>query len=97
MTMKERLALLFLFPLILLGLFLTVVRYLYCLVRNTEKSWHIALMVDELANVDANGRVNQTISSRAALARKSGRTWGCVLCKVLDYIQRGHRDNSLPR
>lgn len=40
------------------------------------------------------GSYNETVSRRAAYARDAGVTWGCVLCKVLDFINRGHCDNA---
>lgn len=94
--MKTRLALLALFPLLLLGLVvITPWRYLWCVMTNTDKACNIAKMIDEMGNVDANGRVNQTISARAAIAANAGRKWGCVLCKILDAIQPNHCEDSL--
>lgn len=96
--MKTRLALLALFPLLLLGLVvITPWRYLWSVFSNPDKAWNIALMIDETGNVDANGKVNTTISARAARAQIAGKTWGCVLCKVLDWIQPNHcKDSLLP-
>ena len=94
--MKTRLALLALFPLLLLGLVvITPWRYLWSIFSNPDKAWNIAKMIDETGNVDANGKVNTTISARAARAQIAGRPWGCVLCKVLDWIQKDHCKNSL--
>lgn len=94
--MKTRLALLALFPLLLLGLVvITPWRYLWCVMTNTGKAWNIAKMIDETGNVDANGRVNETISKRAALAQQRGTKWGCVLCKLLNAIQTHHCEDSL--
>lgn len=84
------------FPLLLLGLLIiTPIRYLTCIFTNSSKAWNIALMIDQTCNVDANGRVDQSISQRAALAKNANRTWGCILCKVLDWIQKDHCANSL--
>lgn len=52
-------------------------------------------MIDETCNTDANGRVNETISKRAALAQQRGTRWGCVLCKLLDAVQTNHCENAL--
>lgn len=93
--MKRRLALLALYPLLLFGLLYTAVRYLTCVIGNPDKAWNIALMIDETGNVDANGRVNQTISARAALARNANRPWGCVLCKLLDWVDTNHCTKAL--
>jgi hypothetical protein len=92
---KRRLGLLLLYPLLLIGLAWTSLRYLGCVARNPDKAFRIALMIDETCNVDANGRVNETISARAAKARNAGRRWGCVLCRVLGWVQPRHCDRAL--
>ncbi|MDE2469172.1 MAG: hypothetical protein KGL35_10645 [Bradyrhizobium sp.] len=91
----KRLGLALIFPIIALGLLFTALRYLTCIFTNPEKGWHIAYMVDEACNVDANGRVNWTISARAANARNRGQAWGCILCRILGWIQPGHCDTAL--
>lgn len=92
-----RFYLLLLFPFLLLGLLITVLRYLTCLFGNTQKAWHIALLIDETVNVDVNGRVNESISRRAAQAQVAGRKWGCLLCKFLDTIQPNHCEDTLKK
>lgn len=91
----RRLGLLALYPLLALGLAYTALRYLAAVFGNPDKALHIARMIDETANVDANGRVNETISARAAKARLAHKHWGCTLCRVLGWIQRGHCDKAL--
>jgi hypothetical protein len=54
-----------------------------------------AVLLDEAANTVLGGSPNETISERAAKARNAGRKWGCVLCKVLNWINPGHCDNAL--
>lgn len=36
------------------------------------------------------GDPDETISSRAGKARAKGRIWGCVLCKLLDALDKDH-------
>lgn len=93
--MNKRLAATLLTPLLYVGLLYTALRYLTCLVGNPDKAIHIALMIDETCNVDANGRVEETISARAAKASAAHRTWGCLLCKLLDAIQKDHCAHAL--
>jgi hypothetical protein len=50
---------------------------------------------DEGGNIATGGAPNETISERAAKARNAGRKWGCVLCWLLDRVQKGHCDNAL--
>lgn len=87
--------LLLIYPLLLLGLCITALRYIFAVFGNTSKAWNIALMIDQTCNVDANGRVDQSISQRAAIAMNAGRRWGCILCWVLDHIQKNHCEDSL--
>ncbi|CAJ6114038.1 Uncharacterised protein [Burkholderia pseudomallei] len=56
---------------------------------------NFAVWIDEGFNTLAGGSPNETISERAAKARNAGRRWGCVLCRALDRISRGHCDNAL--
>ncbi|BEH18835.1 hypothetical protein [Burkholderia pseudomallei] len=56
---------------------------------------NFAVLLDEAVNTIFGGSPNETISERAAKARNAGRRWGCVLCRALDRISRGHCDNAL--
>lgn len=49
-----------------------------------------AVLLDEVGNTLTGGSPNETISSRAGKAQAAGRRWGCVLCKLLNYIQKDH-------
>lgn len=91
----KRPGLLALYPLLVVGLVYTALRYLAAIIGNPDKALHIALMIDETANVDANGRVNETISARAANARNAHKHWGRILCRILGWIQPGHCDKAL--
>ncbi len=52
--------------------------------------WRIAVSLDQLVNTIFNGSEDETISSRAAKAQIRGKKWGCVLCKILDKIDKDH-------
>jgi len=56
---------------------------------------NLLILLDEAGNTLAGGSPNETISERAAKARNAGRTWGCVLCRFLNWINPGHCDNAL--
>jgi hypothetical protein len=51
---------------------------------------NLAVMVDEVGNTLTGGSPNETISSRAGKAQAEGKRWGCVLCKLLNKIQKNH-------
>lgn len=46
---------------------------------------------DVMINVLTGGDLDQTVSLRAALAQRSGKRWGCLMCRALSAIvQRDH-------
>lgn len=45
---------------------------------------------DRVGNAATGGADTETISSRANRARSERRRWGCILCRVLDWIERDH-------
>lgn len=53
------------------------------------------ILLDEAGNTLTGGSPNETISERAAKARAAGRRWGCVLCRLLGWINPGHCDRAL--
>lgn len=46
--------------------------------------------LDQSVNALLFGNPKETVSYRAARAAKEGRTWGCVLCRLLDVVDNGH-------
>ncbi|KGC50985.1 hypothetical protein X986_3971 [Burkholderia pseudomallei] len=56
---------------------------------------NFAVLLDEAVNTIFGGSPNETISERAAKARNAGRRWGCMLCRFLDTISKGHCDDAL--
>lgn len=55
---------------------------------------HIALGLDNAASACFGGDGFVTISHRAKLARRTGKRWGCVLCRILDSLQKDHCERS---
>lgn len=51
--------------------------------------------LDQFANVVTGGAINETISARAARLRNKQVIVGCVLCRLLDFFQKGHCDHAL--
>jgi hypothetical protein len=56
---------------------------------------NLLILLDQAGNTLTGGSPNETISERAAKARNEGKEWGCVLCRVLNWINPGHCDNAL--
>lgn len=84
------LAALALIPLMLLAVPLALLRYIYAVFTTPDKALRIAVGFDQLANVALNGSEDETISSRAWRAQLEGKRWGCVLCKLLDRLEKDH-------
>jgi hypothetical protein len=55
----------------------------------------ILISIDQLANTILGGNEDETISSRAAKAKLQGKRWGCVLCKLLDKLDKNHCEKSI--
>lgn len=54
------------------------------------RAWRMIVAFDRVGNAALGGSDRETISSRANRARAGQRRWGCVLCKVLDWLSPGH-------
>lgn len=93
--MRARIGLLLLYPLILLALAYIALRYVSAAVAAPGKAANIALLIDQAANLGLNGQMYSTISARAGRARAHGRAWGCVLCRVLDWIAPQHCEREM--
>ncbi|MDE1988884.1 MAG: hypothetical protein KGI82_00300 [Betaproteobacteria bacterium] len=91
----HRVALVLILPVLILGLLVIVIRYVWSAVFDVRKAWRIALGIDDADNIALNGRLGQSISSRAAFACKAHRTWGCLLCSLLDDVNPGHCARAL--
>jgi hypothetical protein len=57
--------------------------------------FEVLIALDQLLNALLGGCADETLSSRAAKARQSGMLWGCVLCRILDAIDRDHCAKSI--
>ena len=65
------------------------------LVFESPRWWKVATGIDQTGNASVGGSEDETLSSRAARAMDRGDKWGCVLCKLLDYVQKDHCKKSL--
>lgn len=92
--MKQRAALLALWALCQLAHVVAALWMLVSIVFGSRRAWKLAVSYDQLANTAFGGSEDETISSRAARARDSGRKWGCILCKLLDRLDENHCDKS---
>ena len=88
------------FTALLVGIFIiccmpfAALRILWAALSNPPKAWSIFKAFDLTGNVLINGKFNEYISTRAYRAMVESRSWGCVLCKVLDRFQKDHCQKS---
>ena len=62
------------------------------------KKWFVRLMIALDACVQVvflYGIPGETISARAGKAQRRGKTWGCILCRMLDLIDTNHCDGAV--
>jgi hypothetical protein len=60
-----------------------------------KRAWTLAIAYDQLANAAFGGNEDETISSRAGRARRKGRRWACLLCRLLDALDQDHCERSI--
>lgn len=91
----KRVVLLVIIAVVVLVFPLAILRWLTMVVYNTDKAWNTSKAFDRTGNVLANGDWQEMISTRAARAMKEGRTWGCILCGILDWMEKDHCEDSV--
>lgn len=74
---------------------LVFMKLLVVTVVNQPRAWHILLGYDILGNCSLNDYLIQSISERAAKARRDGKKWACIACDFLDFFDRKHCDKQL--
>lgn len=62
---------------------------------NSPRWLKIAIAKDQAGNAAIGGNEDETLSSRAGRAMLRGEKWGCILCKLLDYVQKDHCKKSI--
>lgn len=56
---------------------------------------NVAIWIDEGLNTLRGGSPNETVSAASAKAQQQGKLWGCILCRLLNVIQKDHCAKSL--
>jgi len=65
------------------------------LTGSDTRAWKLAVSHDQLANTAFGGDEDETISSRAGRAKRDGKRWGCIFCKLLDRFDKNHCEKSI--
>lgn len=85
---------------LIVGLIAALISIVWLIVAITfapygARSMNIILALDRLANAAFGGDGQETISSRAGRAEKTGARWACVLCVFLGWLQKNHCQNAI--
>lgn len=86
----QRITLLVILLLCILAGIISAVWMLFAILAGSARAWRLAIAFDQLANAATGGNEDETISSRANRAKAEGQRWGCVLCRLLDRIEKDH-------
>jgi len=57
--------------------------------------WNLLVSLDQFVNTLFGGYPDETISSRAAKAKRKKKKWGCILCKFLDIFDKNHCEKNI--
>lgn len=94
-AIRIRVIILLIFLFILFVFPLAIIRMLFAIIGNAVKAWNVLKAFDRLGNVLLNGKDTEMISTRAARAKREGRRWGCILCKILNELEKDHCEKSV--
>ncbi|MFZ6748502.1 hypothetical protein [Undibacterium sp. Ren11W] len=86
----SRLILFALFLLCQVAHVLASVWMLLAIIVGSPRAWRIAVSYDQLANAATGGSEDETISSRAYRGTQEGRRGWCLLCHLLDRLDKRH-------
>ncbi len=93
-SILRRVGILFILIVCQLAAIMAIPRAIWALTFSPQKAFDLACGYDLLGNIVTNGQVGDFISARAYRAMQEGREWGCLLCRLLDWIQADHCKNS---
>jgi len=62
---------------------------LCAIIVGSDRAWKLAVSYDQLFNATTGGSEDETVSSRAGKLVKE-KKWACVLCKLLDKLDKNH-------
>lgn len=60
------------------------------IVVGSDRGWRILRAYDRLGNAATGGEDAETISSRANRGRAAGSRGWCILCGILDWLDKDH-------
>lgn len=91
----QRIYLLLVSPLVMAASLIALVGFFLAILYDTKVAWSTANSIDQSANAALKGDCDESLSSRAGKARRKGKIWGCVLCKLLDAVVKNHCEDAI--
>jgi hypothetical protein len=88
--MSQRLALLLITFFVIACIPLALIRLFWGIATNPTEARNQLVAFDRVGNCALNGNPLQTISARAYYGMQLGIKRYCILCKLLDWIQKDH-------
>lgn len=74
----------------------TPVAVFHILTGRDDKAMSIIRAFDRLGNAGLSGNDREMLSYRARIGMQAGRRRWCILCRLLDMVDRGHCDRATP-
>ena len=92
--MPSRIQMVFIYPFIVLACLLAVLWLPVAIAIGSDRAPRIMLAADRMANTVFGGETRETISSRSFRGMNENVKVWCVLCKILDIIDKDHCKKS---
>jgi hypothetical protein len=95
--MKQRLLLIILSTIGFAGVVISILWLIPAIIFSPSgtRAWKIIIAYDMLTNASTGGDDGETVSARAYKASLVGNRYGCYLCRLLDWLQPNHCENSI--
>lgn len=89
LSRRAKLVVLFLFCACIIQPIMNLI-WLGSILTGNERAWKMFVSFDRHGNAATNGNPDETVSERAYRGTKAGSRGWCVLCRVLDFFDKGH-------
>lgn len=92
--MPTKLQSILIYPFIVLACFMAVLWLPVAILLGSDRAPKIMLSADRMANTIFGGSDRETISSRSYRGQREGVKVWCILCKLLDVVEKSHCKKS---
>lgn len=92
--MPTRIQMVFIYPFIILACLLTILWLPVAILLGSDRAPRIMLAADRMTNTVFGGQAKETISSRSYRGQREGVKVWCILCKILEVVEKDHCKKS---